>query len=192
MTAPEKVASLAFGLRPTQSVRIDLTIREPSTYIPVYGIGTACSICFTTQAGVQSLPNNRHPAARLETDRTLSFRQRLRAVLTPPATTSALAWAEPLFPFQQEGVAALLGHPCLLLADDMGLGKTVQAIAALRLLRVDGPLRALVVVPAGLTAQWRGAFRVWAPELTISGVRGSAADRGMEMECAGRRLSCEL
>ena len=60
----------------------------------------------------------------------------------------------------------------------MGLGKTIQAIAALRLLARQGETRrALVVTPAGLIIQWRRQIRLWAPELTISTVVGSADQR---------------
>ena len=107
-------------------------------------------------------------------------------MLKAPPTAPGLAWHEPLFPYQQEGVAALLSQPSLLLADDMGLGKTVQAIAALRLLRCAGPLRALVVVPAGLITQWRAAAAGWAPELTVSTVHGGGdgPPRGSGMHLA--------
>src|SRR5690348_12390091 len=37
-----------------------------------------------------------------------------------------------LFPFQRDGVRALVESDALLLADDMGLGKTIQTVAALR------------------------------------------------------------
>ncbi len=86
-----------------------------------------------------------------------------------------------LMAFQAVGVRALVALPALLLADDMGLGKTVQAIAALRVLHHRGDLGgALVVVPAGLMAQWRRAFRRWAPELSVSVVRGPAIDRAWQ------------
>lgn len=88
---------------------------------------------------------------------------------------------EHLFPFQVEGVRALLSHEALLLADDMGLGKTIQAIAALRALKASGgTLPALIVVPAGLISQWRAELYRWAPELSFSTVRGPASDRSWQ------------
>lgn len=90
-------------------------------------------------------------------------------------------WLDRLFPFQVEGAHALLTRDAVLLADDMGLGKTIQAIAALRALKASGELgSALVVVPAGLIAQWRSQFQDWAPDLTFSTVRGSQNDRAWQ------------
>jgi SNF2 family DNA or RNA helicase len=66
----------------------------------------------------------------------------------------------------------------MLLADEMGLGKTIQAIAAMRLLYATSGIRScLVVTPAGLVRQWRRQLRDWAPELRISTVVGTAAER---------------
>jgi len=88
---------------------------------------------------------------------------------------------ESLFPFQLEGVKALVSRAALLLADDMGLGKTIQTIAALRFLVRQHRLEsALVVVPAGLVAQWRRELHRWAPELRLSTVRGTAVDRAWQ------------
>ena len=92
--------------------------------------------------------------------------------------TGPIEWPEPLFPYQVDGVRALLQRDALLLADDMGLGKTIQAIAALRILVLQRRAeRALVVAPAGLLAQWREALSRWAPELRVSTVRGPAVER---------------
>jgi len=89
-----------------------------------------------------------------------------------------IEWPEPLFPYQVDGVRALLQREALLLADDMGLGKTIQALAALRILVLQHRAeRALVVAPAGLLAQWRDALAHWAPELRVSTVRGPAVER---------------
>ena len=90
-------------------------------------------------------------------------------------------WFDRLFPFQVEGTNALIARDAVLLADDMGLGKTIQAIAALRALKACGQLEsALVVVPAGLIAQWRAQFYEWAPELVFSTVRGPQSDRSWQ------------
>jgi SNF2 family DNA or RNA helicase len=89
-----------------------------------------------------------------------------------------LVWAKPLFPYQRLGVDRLVGNASLLLADEMGLGKTIQAIAAIRLLNAKAPPQSfLIVAPAGLLRQWRRQFRDWAPELKISTVLGTAAER---------------
>jgi SNF2 family DNA or RNA helicase len=89
-----------------------------------------------------------------------------------------LSWPHPLFPYQRAGVDKLLSDSSVLLADEMGLGKTIQAIAALRVLAFRGEVRrALVICPAGLILQWRRQVRLWAPEMTISTVVGSAEQR---------------
>jgi SNF2 family DNA or RNA helicase len=175
--AQDTIAGLAFGVHQAESTRLRCQIGTPSAPVLTHGVGIARSVGFRPQPAGSPASRDSHATAGRVTNGTSSLRARLLAALRPPPTTVGLVWPEPLYPFQQEGVAALLRQPCLLLADDMGLGKTVQAIAALRLLCREGPLRALVVVPAGLIAQWRGAFRMWAPELTLSTVRGSAADR---------------
>ena len=90
----------------------------------------------------------------------------------------SLTWPFPLFSYQKVGVEKLVGSSSVLLADEMGLGKTIQAIAAVRLLARRGEARrVLVVSPAGLIIQWRRQIRLWAPELTISTVVGSADQR---------------
>ena len=89
-----------------------------------------------------------------------------------------IEWPDLLFPYQLAGIRALLERDALLLADDMGLGKTIQALAALRILVLQRRAeRALVVVPAGLIAQWRDAIDRWAPELRVSTVRGPSVER---------------
>jgi SNF2 family DNA or RNA helicase len=96
------------------------------------------------------------------------------------ALIARLHWPHPLFAYQRAGIAALAGNQGLLLADEMGLGKTIQAIAALRCLRALGEtLPALVVAPAGLLMQWRAELHLWAPDLVLSTVAGSAADRSL-------------
>jgi SNF2 family DNA or RNA helicase len=89
-----------------------------------------------------------------------------------------LSWPYPLFSYQLLGIEKLLGAPSVLLADEMGLGKTIQVIAALRVLVHRGKAScALIVCPAGLILQWRRQIRLWAPELAISTVVGSADQR---------------
>ncbi|MBI4544761.1 MAG: restriction endonuclease [Gemmatimonadetes bacterium] len=115
-----------------------------------------------------------------------SLADRLLRLLQPPlgsylARQSAIEWPGHFFPYQREGVRALVEREALLLADDMGLGKTVQAAAALRILlhlrRVEA---VLLVVPAGLITQWQRALRDWAPDLRVSTVRGLAQERAWQ------------
>jgi SNF2 family DNA or RNA helicase len=94
------------------------------------------------------------------------------------AESYGLFWPHALFRYQIAGIDKLLDGPSVLLADEMGLGKTIQAIAALRVLAHRGEVRsALIVCPAGLVLQWRRQIRLWAPELAISTVVGSAEQR---------------
>ncbi len=78
-------------------------------------------------------------------------------------------WRAELREYQERGVAWLwqmrqwgLGA---LLADDMGLGKTVQVLALLTALRQNGPLSALLVVPASLLGNWTDEMEKFSPGL---------------------------
>lgn len=64
-----------------------------------------------------------------------------------------------LLPYQQEGIAAMLDKPNVLLADAMGLGKTVQAIGVMN----ENPdiLRVLVICPASLKLNWQNEIIKW-------------------------------
>lgn len=76
--------------------------------------------------------------------------------------------AEPLFPYQREGVMHLAAGGRALLADDMGLGKTVQAIAACELMRRSGEAqRVLIVTPASLKDQWAREIMRYAGEQAV-------------------------
>jgi SNF2 family DNA or RNA helicase len=119
-------------------------------------------------------------------DREVPLWRRLAVTLQLPTyllldDAGPIEWPHILLPYQIDGVRTLLERDALLLADDMGLGKTIQALAALRILihqrRAE---RALIVVPAGLLAQWREAITDWAPELRVSTVRGPAVERGWQ------------
>jgi HJR/Mrr/RecB family endonuclease len=116
----------------------------------------------------------------------VSLAKRLAYLLQPPADLlispiGPLEWHGTLFPYQVEGVQALLSRNALLLADDMGLGKTIQAVAALRILAIQRRMEAaLVIVPASLLAQWRKEIRTWAPELRTSTVHGPATERAYQ------------
>lgn len=62
-----------------------------------------------------------------------------------------------------------------ILADDMGLGKTLQVIALLLSDRESGP--ALIVTPASLVYNWEEEFKRFAPQLKVSLVTGTLAQR---------------
>ena len=111
------------------------------------------------------------------------FLARLTLLLQPPiaqlvAPAGVLEWPSALLPYQKEGVAALLSRSALLLADDMGLGKTIQAIAALRILYLQGRIEsALLVCPASLLTQWRQEIALWGPDLSVTIIAGSPTAR---------------
>lgn len=114
-----------------------------------------------------------------------SLAERLSLLLQPPlelllAHAGPLEWPAAFFPYQQDGIKALVSRPHLLLADDMGLGKTIQTIAALRILvRRHEIGSALLVLPASLVLQWKRAIREWAPELRTSTITGAASNRAL-------------
>src|SRR5262245_47824148 len=116
--------------------------------------------------------------------------KRLAYLMQPPtdlllAQDGPLEWPGTLFPYQLQGIHALMTHDALLLADDMGLGKTIQAITALRLLVLQRQVEtALVIVRAGLMNQWRKELQRWAPELRVSTVRGPAIERAWQWSTA--------
>jgi len=109
--------------------------------------------------------------------------KRLAYLLQPPTDVllshiGPLEWPGSLFDYQIEGIKALLSRDALLLADDMGLGKTIQAIGALRILFLQSRIEScLIIVPASLVGQWRKEIHLWAPELRISTIRGTVAER---------------
>ena len=140
-------------------------------------------------AGDRAAPSPTHAAPVTRSPpHDLALAQRLWAVLAaPPAgrdrSLRRLRWNGELMPFQKVGVRTLVERDRLLLADDMGLGKTVQAIAALRILRVQGAIGpALVAAPASLLDQWRREIERWAPELSAIVVRGPISDRAWQWE----------
>jgi SNF2 family DNA or RNA helicase len=174
------VIDQVLGLGRPASVRWRLADGNPRQGGLAFDLAPARSIQFGSHGQAAELPLRGGKDDGLPGGQELML-ERLRTLLAPPPRPS-VQWTASLLPFQQDGVAALVHHECLLLADDMGLGKTVQSIAALRLLARGAPLRALVVVPAGLVAQWRHTLRTWAPELRVSTVRGGVADRAWQWE----------
>lgn len=63
-----------------------------------------------------------------------------------------------LYPFQEEGVQALMKRRHNLLADEMGLGKTVQAIEYINRLKLN---RVLIICPASIKRNWAGKLNEW-------------------------------
>ncbi|MFQ3668007.1 MAG: DEAD/DEAH box helicase [Fimbriimonadaceae bacterium] len=124
-------------------------------------------------------PARREPAVPGPKARTKpGLQRRLRHLLQAPVGVflnphGPLTWPGPLYPFQAQGVEALISRPYLLLADDMGLGKTIQVLAAIRLLFAQREVRTvLIVVPASLMNHWESEAGKWAPELSVQRVHG--------------------
>jgi len=84
------------------------------------------------------------------------LRSLLEAASTADGLRGAAGAAIDLFDYQLEpALACARGATRILLADDVGLGKTIQAGLILADLRArDDSVRALVLCPAGLCAQW--------------------------------------
>ncbi|RIK73298.1 MAG: helicase [Planctomycetota bacterium] len=112
----------------------------------------------------------------------VKLEDRLAYLLQPPLenllTVEALAFPFRPFPYQLDGVAYLYPRREAVLADEMGLGKTMQTVVALRLLARQGHVRrALLICPKPLVTNWRREFAIWAPELPVTVVEGSLAQR---------------
>lgn len=118
-----------------------------------------------------------------KTETEIPLSKRLAYLLQPPtevllSENGPLEWPKTLFDYQIEGIRTLLSSDAFLLADDMGLGKTIQAIGALRVLFIQHRIEScLLIVPASLVSQWRKEIHYWAPELRISTIHGTAAER---------------
>lgn len=92
--------------------------------------------------------------------------------------------SDQLYPYQRAGVLFLSKARRALLADEMGTGKTRQSIMALQQLYMNGenPFPCLVVCPNSTKIGWkREAEAVW-PGLTVTVVKGSAAQRRKQLE----------
>lgn len=90
-----------------------------------------------------------------------------------------------IWPYQLEPLLAVLaGHRRLLIADEVGLGKTIQAGLVLAHLHSCRPaFQALIIVPAGLQAQWSEEL------LSRFGIRAEAIESLLSRFDAGRRLA---
>ncbi len=88
----------------------------------------------------------------LEDARAYAIRRERQRVAPEYATPPEGSFNGELMPFQQQGLAFLLGNDRALLADEMGLGKTVQALAWLA---TTAAYPALLVVPPHLMRNWQ-------------------------------------
>ena len=85
----------------------------------------------------------------------------LQAMLTQQGVLSAANFRVTPLPHQVLAVDFVLGqfHPRAMIADEVGLGKTIEAAMVYEELKLRHQARrALIVVPAGLTRQWKDEF----------------------------------
>ena len=82
------------------------------------------------------------------------------------------------FPFQFAGIAFLFARHNAILADEMGLGKTMQSISTVRMLLRARYIRSILLIcPKPLVTNWQREFKLWAPEVTVSQVKGNQHQR---------------
>ncbi|KAL3319299.1 DNA excision repair protein ERCC-6 [Cichlidogyrus casuarinus] len=82
-----------------------------------------------------------------------------------------------LFDYQKEGVRWLANLKSGgILGDEMGLGKTIQIAAFLSTLDASEG-RVLVLCPGTVLNQWKEEIQSWAPQVKVSIVHASAADK---------------
>jgi SNF2 family DNA or RNA helicase len=122
----------------------------------------------------------------------------LKPLLQPPLLfdfSNQLDLYKPLRGYQQQGIGWLVDNSSALLADEMGTGKTVQTVNAIRLLFRQGKIKsALIVCPPAVIGSvelsietekpegWSGHFYLWAPELSVTVIRGSRNHRKLAWE----------
>lgn len=111
------------------------------------------------------------PAPKPPSFQTVSLKERLRWILTPPIhellSDPQLCLPEKPFPFQTIGIKWLYDRDSALLADEMGLGKTMQAIIAGRLLWRSGIINQIFVIcPKTLIPTWQIEIAKWWPQVT--------------------------
>ncbi len=115
----------------------------------------------------------------------VKLQDRLYYLLQPPLDqlvgTGQLSFPFEPFPYQLDGIAFLFPRYACVLADEMGLGKTMQAISTIRLLLRSGELRSvLLICPKPLVSNWVREFGIWAPEVPVAVIEGSAAKRSFQ------------
>ena len=117
----------------------------------------------------------------------VSLWQLIYPTLLPPIAIEFTAdWDMPNkpYPYQQTGVKFLVEHESALLGDDMGTGKTVMTVVALRVLFQRREVKkALIVCPVVVLKVWQHHLRDWAPELSVTVVRGNRDERKLDWRC---------
>jgi len=107
------------------------------------------------------------------------------------AFDNVLAFPEPLYSFQVDGVRFLIEHPVALLGDEMGLGKTIQAITACRSLFRQGKITsACVICPKAVLTNWEKELWRWAPELKTIILDGNKSTRELQWQTGSHIYIC--
>lgn len=89
-----------------------------------------------------------------------------------------------LFPYQRVDLLVMVTAGCHILGNEPGLGKTGVAIRTMQVMQKLGkdPFPALIVCPNSLKhTVWAQEFALWAPELSVQVVDGSAAKRRKQL-----------
>jgi len=115
-------------------------------------------------------------------DDVVKLEDRLFYLLQPPLEdilgTGELGLPFEPFPYQLSGIGFLYPRHAAVLADEMGLGKTMQAITSIRLLLHAHEISsAILICPKPLIPNWLREFALWAPELPVTVIEGSAEQR---------------
>lgn len=180
--------------QPLGRVRVDGTIYLRDTPSLQFELGAPSPTIEGANRPKIIAPSQRR--ATPQTPHSLNLFELLLPILLPPegaATLEGLVLPNPLYEFQNGGVAFLVERESALLGDDMGLGKTVQAIVALRLLVRTGCIRgALIICNRAIMHQWKKHLENWAPDLVWYAVDGVRERRSVFWEAlAGKSgMSC--
>lgn len=86
-----------------------------------------------------------------------------------------------LYDFQRTGSSWLVSVGRGLLADEPRMGKTPQVLVALRTLGA-GALPALAVVPNSVKWTWAAEAEIWAPELSVQVIGGTAPQKRKQFD----------
>ncbi|TWU33765.1 DEAD/DEAH box helicase [Novipirellula artificiosorum] len=146
-------------------------------------IGLHCEAEPVPPAKPGKRPQNRH-RIKPPSD-VVKLQDRLYYLLQPPLDqlvgSGQLNFPFEPFPYQLDGIAFMFPRFACVLADEMGLGKTMQAISTIRLLLCSGEARGILLVcPKPLVSNWLREFHVWAPEIPVAAIEGSAAKRDFQ------------
>lgn len=136
--------------------------------------------------GYSELEGRVGPARTLRTRMDLEGLDETKTDETTLTTIAAreLAAELGLYPHQAAGAAFAAVTKSALILDEQGTGKTAQTITAVRTLfrRGHAMFPLLVVCPSSVKNVWQREFNRWYPGLTVTNVKGTAAQRRKQLE----------